>query len=91
MEPPRKKFYYHKTHLVSAPKKEDPKAKARQAAKKEEPDGDAEKWSVDTSAAAVEARRRELLGTRDRLTQKEGEEEEETAGCKYQLQDMGLM
>jgi len=34
-------------------------------------------WSVDTSPAAVEQRRRELLGNRDRLSQKDGEADEE--------------
>jgi len=32
------------------------------------------KWSVDTSPSAVEARRRELLGARDRLSQRENEQ-----------------
>jgi len=64
-------------------KKEETKAPAQKGAKatpkKEEVDDDGEKWSVDTSAAAVEARKRELLGTRDRLTQPEGAEAEEEA------------
>jgi len=60
-----------------APKKDEkPTGKPTRQAKKEEPEGDVEKWSVDTSAAAVEARRRELLGTRDRLTQLDGDDDE---------------
>jgi translation initiation factor 5 len=38
-----------------------------------QPEEDEVEWSADTSAAAVEQRRRELLGNRDRLSQKEGE------------------
>ncbi len=63
--------------VLSAAAAKGKEAKATSRQKKEElvTDGDAEQWSVDTSPAAVEARRRELLGTRDRLTQKDGEEE----------------
>jgi len=57
-------------------------AKARAPAQKrpQEAEGDVE-WSVDTSPAAVEARRRELLGTRDRLTQRDDEEENSEASA----------
>jgi translation initiation factor 5 len=41
---------------------------------KKEAKEDEVQWSTDTSQSAVEARRRELLGARDRLSQKEEEE-----------------
>lgn len=44
---------------------------------------------MDTSAAAVEARRRELLGTRDRLTQKEGEEEADAEASANGMSTLG--
>jgi len=45
-----------------------------------QPEEDEVEWSADTSAAAVEQRRRELLGNRDRLSQKDGEEGDDEDG-----------
>jgi len=69
-------------------KEEKPTGKPTRQKKEESLDSE-EKWSVDTSPAAVEARRRELLGTRDRLTQAEGEEDEtdgttDTSGLSFE-------
>jgi len=46
----------------------------QKVAEKKEVKEDEIQWSTDTSQTAVEARRRELLGARDRLSQKEEEE-----------------
>jgi len=60
----------------NAQKKAQASAQAPQkvAEKKEPVKEDEIQWSTDTSQSAVEARRRELLGARDRLSQKEEED-----------------
>lgn len=46
-----------------------------------QPEEDEVEWSADTSPAAVEQRRRDLLGNRDRLSQKDGEGEGDEEGA----------
>jgi translation initiation factor 5 len=55
-------------------------AKQQVPARPAQPEEDEVEWSADTSAAAVEQRRRELLGNRDRLSQKDGEEGDDEDG-----------
>jgi len=57
----------------------------KQVTKSSQPQEEEVQWSTDTSQAAVDARRRELLGARDRLSQKEGEESD-----KLEKQDSTL-
>jgi len=63
---------------TTAQKKAQPGQVPQKVEKKEAVKEDEVQWSTDTSQSAVEARRRELLGARDRLSQKE-EEDSNTA------------